>query len=91
MDSKYSLLEKNESNAKRFGSTKFGLKRKLSYGTSNGSPLAKKPNLQKTPKSTNVPIRQSIATNGSTNGNEKAVNTIQMQRKQLPIYAVRNM
>lgn len=91
MDSKYALLSNNGSNGKILNnSSKLSLKRKFSYGTSNGSPLAKKPNLQTTPRPATETAKQNAASNGNANGNEKTTNSIQLQRKQLPVFAVRS-
>lgn len=77
MDSKYTLVGKNGSN-----STVSNLKRKFSYGSSNSVP-SKKLNLQPT-----KPVQPSIKSNASQN-DRTVVKDIQQQRRQLPVYAVK--
>lgn len=85
MDSKYSILAKSKPE-----SSPFSQKRKFVYGSGNSAPQPKRPNLQNSPKLTNPLSKQVNAQNGSSNiVNRNANIDIQLQRQQLPVYAVR--
>lgn len=84
MDSKYSIISKSKSHSS--DPSTFNLKRKFSYGTSTSSPQAKKPNLQTDTKQLS---KQNFAQNAATTSKCTATD-IQMQRRRLPVFAVRN-
>lgn len=83
MDSKYSIG--SGSGSSKSGSNMTGLKRKFSY-TSPTTVPPKKPNIQSTlraitPSSKHSPV--------SSSGDRTISKDIQQQRKQLPVYAVK--
>lgn len=82
MDSKYSIFSKNKSTLAESSPFSQNLKRKFTYGLSASVP-AKKPHIQITPK----PIQKLNSTQTATSKN--VVQDIQFQRKQLPVFAVR--
>lgn len=84
MDSKYSIVGKIKSSE----SNSFGpnLKRKFSYGSPNSAPQPKRPNLQNIPKLSMTTPK----TNESSTSAKNTVVDIQMQRKLLPVFAVRD-
>lgn len=87
MDSKYSLFSKSKPTLSDPSPFSQNLKRKFSYGSQSSSqPTAKKPNLQNDSKPS---LKQNTSQNGSSS-NKNAVVDIQVQRKKLPVYAVRN-
>lgn len=81
MDSKYSIFSRNKPSP--FSQN---MKRKFAYSSPSSLPPTKKPNLQSTPKLSNP--SQNSPQNGSTIVFNKS-SDIQKQRKQLPVYAVR--
>lgn len=88
MDSKYSILSKAKPSLSDPSPFSPNLKRKFSYGSQNSAPpAAKKPNLQNDTKPSS--LKQNNNQNGSST-NKNAVVDIQVQRKKLPVYAVRN-
>ena len=90
MDSKYSIFAKAKPTLSDPSPFSQSLKRKFSYGSQNSAPpAAKKPNLQNDTKPSNASLKQSANQNGSST-NKNAVVDIQVQRKKLPVYAVRN-
>lgn len=86
MDSKYSIFAKNRPDSSSFGQN---FKRKFSYSSSAGAPPAKKPNLHTVTKSSNQLPKPNSTQNGSTT-NKSTVVDIQMQRRRLPVFAVRD-
>ncbi|XP_055301326.1 ATP-dependent RNA helicase DHX33 [Sitodiplosis mosellana] len=90
MDSKYSIFSKNKTNLSDSSPFSQNLKRKFSYGSpSSVPPAAKKPNLQNDTKPSNASLKQNINQNGAST-NKSAVADIQMQRRRLPVFAVRD-
>lgn len=87
MDSKYSIFAKAKPISVAFSQN---LKRKFTYSGSSGStpPVAKKPhNATKYP---NTQFKHNSTKNDSLPlVNRNQIQDIQMQRKQLPVYAVR--
>lgn len=86
MDSKYSIFSKNKPNQSNTSPFSQNMKRKFAYSSPSLLPPTKKPNLQNTPKLSNP--SQNSPQNGSTMVFNKS-SDIQKQRKQLPVYAVR--
>lgn len=93
MDSKYSIFSKSKPTS--VASSPFGqnLKRKFSYMNSSSSapPAAKKPHNSQLPsKHSNAQFKNNSTKNDcSSSGNRNHSQDIQMQRKQLPVFAVR--
>lgn len=88
MDSKYSIFSKNRPHLSDPSPFSPNLKRKFSYSTSSAPP-AKKPNLQTDTKPSNLLAKPNITQNGSAT-NKNVVLDIQMQRRKLPVFAVRD-
>lgn len=87
MDSKYSLTDKNKSNVSESNPFSSNLKRRISYGSPSTSlSPPKKPHLQNVEKISNPPAKQTP----TTSGHSSSTDSIQMQRKKLPVYAVRD-
>lgn len=84
MDSKYSIIAKHKTALTESGPFSQN-KRKFTYGSSNATPPAKKPHIQKVPERSNSSTNPSSTQNGSSN----TTNDIQTQRQQLPVFAVR--
>lgn len=83
MDSKYSVGGKSSPN-----STVTSLKRKYSYGSQSTVP-SKKSNLQ-SPLKSSTSTTKNVALPSTSSGERVVVKDIQQQRKQLPVYAVRD-
>lgn len=90
MDSKYAIFAKNKSTSTESAPFSQNLKRKFTYGSASSIPPAKKPNLQNVPKLSNPTTKLNHAQNGSSNITNKIfVQDIQTQRRELPVFAVR--
>lgn len=90
MDSKYSIFSKNKPISDTSSPFSPNLKRKFSYSGSSSStpPTAKKPH--NTSKHPNTQFEHNAPKNDSLSlANRNIVQDIQMQRKQLPAFAVR--
>lgn len=90
MDSKYTIFGKNKPISVASSPFSQNLKRKFTYSNSSGStlPLAKKPH--NTSKHSNTQFKHNSTKNDSLSlGNRNHLQDIQMQRKQLPVFAVR--
>lgn len=90
MDSKYSIFAKNKPLSVASSPFSQNLKRKFAYSGSSGStpPIAKKPH--NTLKHSNTQFKHNSTKNDSLSlANRNPVQDIQVQRKQLPVFAVR--
>lgn len=87
MFSKYSLTAKNKPNVSESIPFSSHLKRKFVYCSPSSAPKPKIANIQNVPKLSNPSTTQNSAQNGSAD--KSAVIDIQMQRKKLPAFAVR--
>lgn len=83
MDSKYSFGNKNNS----IGSSS-GLKRKFSYSSPSNVPT-KRLNLQLTPKPS-ISTPKNVPSTNSNSYERPIPKDIEQQRKQLPVYAVKD-
>lgn len=90
MDSKYSILGKNKPISVSSNSFSQNLKRKFPYSGSSSSapPIAKKPH--NASKHSNTQFKHNYMKNDSLSlANRNQVQDIQVQRKHLPVFAVR--
>lgn len=85
MDSKYSIGNKNSSI-----SYSSGLKRKFSYSSSSSNVPTKRPNLHSTPKPSIATTPKNVSSTTSNPNERPMPKDIQQQRKQLPVYAVKD-
>lgn len=88
MDSKYSIFAKNRPTLSESSSQH--LKRKFTYCSSNSAPSqSKKPNLHNASK-LSTSQKQNTTQNGTAiEASKNSSNNIQIQRQQLPVFAVR--